>query len=100
MCCLLSLVQSYSMTGSRVLVHLLLTFLAGGLALLPLQATAQCSDTRSSGEYTVSWNVVNVDSVSFEVSATTNNWVAVGFSADGFMVCEVSVIIMICMIIG
>ena len=61
------------------------------VALLPLAAAQYCSGNRSAdgGNYQFSWTTNNFDStVTFTVSApaTTTTWVAIGFSADQFMV--------------
>ncbi len=46
-----------------------------------------CSTTLTQGTYSATFTA-NGDSVEFVVSADTSGWVAIGFSADTFMVCQ------------
>ena len=70
-------------------VHLLL--LAATCSCLVSLTIAQCYGNLTTGSYSASWVVAesmeeNVTYVTFEVSATTANWVAIGFSDDQMMV--------------
>ena len=50
-------------------------------------SNAQCTGSRSSGVYEVSWSVSG-GNVDFIVSADTTGWVGVGFSLTDDMVCK------------
>ena len=68
-----------------------LLLLAATCSCLVSLTIAQCYGTLSTGNYSASWVVAesmeeNVAYVTFEVSATTTNWVAIGFSDDQMMV--------------
>ena len=67
-----------------LLVTTLVSLLSSATALL----SSNCSGTRTSGSYEVSWEVIddNISYVMFNVSAVTTGWVAVGFSRSRLMV--------------
>ena len=51
-------------------------------------SNAQCTGSRSSGVYQVSW-AVSGGNVDFTVSVDTTEWVGVGFSLTANMVCKI-----------
>ncbi len=46
-----------------------------------------CSTSLTQGTYSATFTAIG-DSVTFEVSADTTGWVAIGFSATKYMVCH------------